>query len=70
MILLANVLLRKRGARPMVLRSFAVYAGHVLYRLACNGRRKPIQESHSVGLTRVEPIQHMGTSAVVQRILC
>lgn len=28
--LLANVLLRKRGARPMVLRGFAVHAGHVI----------------------------------------
>lgn len=50
----------------MVLGGFAVHAGHVLYRLARNGSRKPIEESHAVGLTRVEPIQHMGTSAIVQ----
>src|ERR1035438_9283173 len=63
-------LLRKRGARPMVLRGFAVHAGHVLYRLARNGRSKPIEESHAVGLTSVEPVQHMRASAVVQRIFC
>ena len=62
--------LRKPGALPMVLRGFAVHASHVLYRLARNGRSKPIEESHAVGLASVEPIQHMGMSAVVQRIFC
>jgi hypothetical protein len=52
----------------MVLGGFAVHAGHVLYRLARNGRSKPIKESHAVGQTSVEPLQHMGTAAVVQRI--
>ena len=56
MILLVNVLLRKRGALPMMLGGFAVDASHVLYRLARNGRRKPIEKSHAVGLTRVEPV--------------
>jgi len=52
----------------MVLRGFAVQASHVLYRLARNGRRKPIEESHAVGLTSIESIQHIGTPAVVERI--
>lgn len=67
---IANGSLRKFGALPMVLRGFAVHAGHILYRLARNGRSKPIEESHAVGLASVEPIQHMGTSPVVQRIFC
>jgi hypothetical protein len=70
MVLLANDLLRKLGAPPMVLRGFAVHAGNVLYRLARNGRSKPIEEAHAVGLTSVEPVQHMRASAVVQRIFC
>jgi hypothetical protein len=70
MVLLANVLLRKLGARPMVLRGFAVHAGHVLYRLARNGRSKPTEESHAVGLTSVEFVQHMRASTVVQRFFC
>jgi hypothetical protein len=67
---IVNGSLRKLGALPMVLRGFAVHAGHVLYRLARNGRSKPIEESHAVGPTSVEPIKDMRTSAVVERIYC
>jgi DNA-binding transcriptional LysR family regulator len=54
----------------MVVRGFAVHAGHVFYQLARYGRGKPIEESHTAGLTRIESIQHVRVSAVVQRILC
>lgn len=67
---LADALLRKRRARPMVLGGFAVHAGDVLDRLAGNGRGKPIEEPHAVRLPRVEPVQHMRTPAVVQCTLC
>jgi hypothetical protein len=52
----------------MVFGCFAVLTGHVVYRRALNGRSKPIEESHAFRLASVEPIQHVGTSAVVQRI--
>jgi len=62
--------LRKCWSRPTVLWSLAVLAGHILYWLARNGGGKPIEEAHTVGLIGVEPVQHMGVAAVVERISC
>jgi hypothetical protein len=62
--------LGERGTLPVVLGRFAVHAGYILNRLTCHGRCKPIEEAHAVGLTCVEPIQHVGTATVVERILC
>ena len=62
---LANVLSRKPWAHPMVLRGFAVHAGHVFHWLTCHRCSKPIEESHSAGLARIEPVQHMRSPAVV-----